>query len=453
MDFWLGVLFVAVGLIISIALHEIGHLVPAKLFGVKVSQYFVGFGRTLWSTKRGETEYGIKMLPLGGYVRMVGMFPPAREEVGEDTDGRPAEARLRRRGLRGLMDSMAEDARSASAQEIGEELADGQRHRVFYQLSTPKKLAVMFGGPVVNLIISTVLFAIILTAFGTATASNRISSVSECVVPVTEQRECAAGDAESPAAMAGFEAGDRIVSWNGEPVTEWADISTSITDGGTEAATVVVDRGGEEVTLTVTPVLEDRPVVEDGAVVTDADGEPVLAPVPFVGISAAYELVPQPLSAVPAFVGSVFTGTVDVVISLPQRLVAIAQAVFGTEERDPGVVGLIGVGRFAGEIASIDSADYGAAERTADLLSLVASLNMALFVFNMIPLLPLDGGHIAGALFEGARRRLAQAFGRPDPGHADTAKLMPLTYLVIIVLGGMSLLLAFADIVKPVTLG
>ncbi|WP_154793566.1 M50 family metallopeptidase [Occultella kanbiaonis] len=450
MDFWLGVLFVAVGLIISIALHEIGHLVPAKLFGVKVSQYFVGFGKTLWSTKRGETEYGIKMLPLGGYVRMVGMFPPAREEVSEDA---AAEARLRRRGLRGLMDSMAEDARSASAQEIGEELPDGQRHRVFYQLSTPKKLAVMFGGPVVNLIISTVLFAIILTAFGTATASNRISSVSECIVPASEQRECAAGDADSPAAMAGFEEGDRIVSWNGEPVTEWADISTAITDGGTEPATVVVDRGGEEVTLTVTPVLEDRPVVADGAVVTDADGEPVLAPVPFVGISAAYELTPQPLSAVPAFVGSVFTGTVDVVLSLPQRLVAIAQAVFGTEERDPGVVGLIGVGRFAGEIASIDSADYGAAERTADLLSLVASLNMALFVFNMIPLLPLDGGHIAGALFEGARRRLAQAFGRPDPGHADTAKLMPLTYLVIIVLGSMSLLLAFADIVKPVTLG
>ncbi|TDE88295.1 RIP metalloprotease [Occultella glacieicola] len=450
MDFWLGVLFVAVGLIISIALHEIGHMVPAKLFGVKVSQYFVGFGKTLWSTKRGETEYGVKMLPLGGYVRMVGMFPPSRVQVSDDA---AAEARLRRRGLRGLMDSMAEDARAASAQEIGEELHEGERHRVFYELSTPKKLVVMFGGPVVNLIISTVLFAIILTAFGTAVASNRVSSVSECIVPVTEQRECTAADPESPAALAGLQTGDRIVSWNGAEVTEWADISTAIADGDTEPATVVVDRDGEEVTLTVTPVLEDRPVVADGAVVTDADGEPVLEPTPFVGISAAYELSPQPLSAVPAFVGSVFTGTVDVVLSLPQRLVAITQAVFGTEERDPGVVGLIGVGRFAGEIASIDSADYGATERTADLLSLVASLNMALFVFNMIPLLPLDGGHIAGALYEGARRRLAQAFGRPDPGHVDTAKLMPLTYLVIIFLGGMSLLLAFADIVKPVTLG
>src|SRR5699024_6270539 len=127
----------------------------------------------------------------------------------------------------------------------------------------------------------------------------------------------------------------------------------------------------------------------------------------YVGIGAAVELVPAPLGEVPGVVTDVFTGTVQVVLSLPARLVAIADAVFTDAERDPSVVGLVGVGRFAGEIASLPAAEYGLKERTADMLSLLGSLNMALFVFNMIPLLPLDGGHIAGALYEGARRRLA----------------------------------------------
>src|SRR5699024_9045861 len=157
-------------------------------------------------------------------------------------------------------------------------------------------------------------------------------------------------------------------------------------------------------------------------------GEPVLAPAPYVGIGPAFELVPQPLTAVPAVVGDVFTGTVKIVITLPARLVAIASAVFTDAERDPSIVGLVGVGRFAGEIASIPSDAYGLKERTADMLSLLASLNMALFVFNMIPLLPLDGGHIAGALYEGGRRRVAAWLGRRSPGYADTARLMPLTY-------------------------
>ena len=112
MDFLVGVLIVAVGLILSIALHELGHLLPAKLFKVKVSQYFVGFGKTLWSTHRGGTEYGIKMLPLGGYVRMVGMFPPGRDERSEDAQ---AEDRIRRTGLRGLTTALIEDTRSCWA--------------------------------------------------------------------------------------------------------------------------------------------------------------------------------------------------------------------------------------------------------------------------------------------------------------------------------------------------
>ncbi len=442
MDFWLGVAVLALGVILSIALHEVGHLVPAKLFKVKVTSYFVGFGKTLWSTKRGETEYGIKMLPLGGFVRMIGMFPP-----GKNTEGAPSGPP--RRGFRGWLDRTADDARAYSAGEV----PAGEEHRAFYSLSVPKKLAVMFGGPVMNLIIATVLFAIILTTLGQLTATNRIASVSECVIPATEQRECEDSDAPAPGFAAGLQADDVVVSWAGTPVQEWDDLSGAISSGGTDPVEVVIERDGEPQRITVSPELTPRPVIgDDGQFVVDDDGAVVTQEVPFVGIGPAGELVRQPITETPVLVWDVFTRTVQIVITLPQRLVGIAQSLFGDSERDPNVVGLIGVGRFAGEIASIDSADYGARERTADMLSLLASLNMALFVFNMIPLLPLDGGHIAGALYEGLRRRWAALFGRADPGPVDTARLMPLTYVVVVFILGMSLLLAAADIFDPISL-
>jgi len=434
-NFWVGVGVLVLGLIVSIGLHELGHLLPAKRFGVYVPQYFIGFGPTLWSTKRGETEYGVKLLPLGGYVRLIGMFPP-KDHTTSASRGRTWFSRV------------ADDARTYSQSEIPE----GSEHRAFYALSTPKKLAVMFGGPVVNLILAVVLFAVVLTGFGTATATNKLGSVSECVPE--GMAECAAQDPAAPAVAAGFRPGDRVLEWGGQEVSTWEEVSSAIRAGGDAPTEVVIDRGGEHLTLTVTPTIAARPVIgDDGQVELDAAGEPVLADAPYVGIGAAVELVPAPLGEVPGVVTDVFTGTVQVVLSLPARLVAIANAVFTDAERDPSVVGLVGVGRFAGEIASLPAAEYGLKERTADMLSLLGSLNMALFVFNMIPLLPLDGGHIAGALYEGARRRLAAWSGRTSPRYADTARLMPLTYMVFAVLLGMSVLLAVADIVKPVTLG
>ncbi|HLS02005.1 MAG TPA: RIP metalloprotease [Beutenbergiaceae bacterium] len=435
MSFWIGVGLLVLGLIVSIGLHELGHLVPAKRFRVYVPQYFIGFGPTLWSTKRGETEYGVKLLPLGGFVRLAGMFPPKEETA---SSAKPTGT---------WFSNVAEDARRYSQREIPKDSS----HRPFYTLSTPQKLAVMFGGPVVNLILAVVLFGIVVTGFGTATLTNQLGTIAECVGG--QEGECAAGDPPSPAHAAGFEPGDRVLSWGGEEVNSWDDITATIEDGGTSPTPVVIEREGSRMTLTVTPEIHDRPVVVDGEPAVDDAGEIVTQPAPYVGIGPAIELVPQPVTEVPHVVGEVLGGTVSIVLSLPQRLVGIAEAVFTDAERDPSIVGIVGVGRFAGEIASVPSDAYGVKERTADMLSLLGSLNMALFVFNMIPLLPLDGGHIAGALFEGARRRLATWRGKTDPGFADTARLMPLTYVVFLFLIGMSLLLAFADIVKPVTLG
>jgi membrane-associated protease RseP (regulator of RpoE activity) len=434
--FWIGVLAVAVGLMISIALHEIGHLLPAKKFGVRVPQYFVGFGPTLWSRTRGETEYGVKAIPLGGFVRMVGMFPPAKHQLSEEA---AAEARLRRRGVAGWAKEVTEEARAASL----EELEPGDKGRAFYELSMPKKLTVMFGGPFVNLVLSFLLFAIVVSGIGFNVATSTVDSVMDCV-ETTSDGECEAGAAPSPSAEAGFQPGDVIVSWAGAPIETWGDVTEGIRAGGDQPTEVVVERDGEPVTLTVTPTMIEREVMGE-------DGTTTVQEVPYVGIVSAVVRQPEPLTAVPGIVGEQLTATVGVVLTLPQRLVSIGQAVFGSGERDPNVIGIIGIGRAAGDLTEA-SADNGFVAQLANILVILASLNMALFVFNMIPLPPLDGGHIAGAVFEGSRRQLARWRNRPNPGFADTAKLMPLTYAMVFVFLGMGLLLAVADIVRPVAL-
>ena len=423
MDFALGVIIFILGLLVSIALHEVGHLVPAKRFGVKVPEYFVGFGRTLWSTTRGETEYGIKALPLGGYVRLAGMYPPARR-----TDGR---------------NTLVEEARA----EARADLRPGEEHRAFSALSVPRKIVVMLGGPLMNLAIAAVLLTVMISGIGSVPAyTTTIATVQECLPAET----AAACDAP-PAAVAGFRPGDTVVSWGGVPVATWADVTTLIRDGGTAAPDVVERRDGAEVTLSVAPAEVERPVYDDGGAPVLSDGEPVTELVPYVGIGPRTVLEPQPLSTVPPVFWDITVQTVSLIPQLPVLLWDVVESLVTGEERTGGVLGPVGVGRAAGEIASASSASYGLEARVFDMLGLLVSLNVALFAFNLIPLPPLDGGHVAGAAVEGTRRTLARVAGRADPGPVDMARVLPLTYVVVTLLIGMGVLLAFADIVRPVT--
>jgi membrane-associated protease RseP (regulator of RpoE activity) len=156
---------------------------------------------------------------------------------------------------------------------------------------------------------------------------------------------------------------------------------------------------------------------------------------------------------VPGFVAEQTWNVAKIVLTLPQRMVGVAQAAFGSGERDPnGPIGVVGVGRLSGEIASSDLFT-STGQRVSAIVTVLGSLNLALFVFNLVPLLPLDGGHVAGALWEGLRRRVAALRGRPDPGPFDLARLLPVTYVVTALLIGMSVLLLYADIVRPITLG
>ena len=437
MEALVGVLVFVVVLLASIALHEVGHMLPAKRFGVRVSQYMVGFGPTLWSRTRGETEYGIKALPLGGYVRLVGMYP--------------TDAAVGAREPRNWFQRVAADARAASADEIH----PGEDHRAFYRLSTPKKLVVMLGGPVMNLFIAVVLLVVAYVGIGVPTASTTVATVSQCIVAADapEGTTCAADDPAAPAAAAGLEPGDRIVSYDGVEVSSWEQVSGLIRDTTDRSVPVVVERDGREVELTATPVVADRPVVDDdGLVVTDADGRPVLQPVGFLGISPANEIRRQPLGEAFAVAADGTWQTMKVVVTLPQRIVDLVSTTVAGGERDQtSIVGPVGIGRFAGEIASMDSEPV--AVRAAGLLSTLAMLNLALFVFNLLPLPPLDGGHVVTALWEGARRQVARVRGASRPRPSDSARLVPLAYTVFVLLGGVGLLLVYLDIVNPVRLG
>lgn len=433
--FILGVAILVVGLALSIGLHEIGHLVPAKLFGVKVNQYMIGFGKTLFSFRRGETEYGVKAIPFGGYISMIGMFPPSKN--GDEN------ARL------GFFRTLIQDARSASADTIGA----GEEPRAFYRLPVYKRIIVMLGGPCMNLVIAVLMFAIVLCGIGTQQSTTTIASVSQCVRPATSAAlSCAADDPPSPAAAAGIRPGDTLVSFGGQQLTSWNQLASLIEKSPNQTLPLIVERSGKKITLSVTPELSEKPEVDStGHAVTDASGNAVTHKVGFLGVSPTSALTPQPAGAVLPAVGENISGMFGVIINLPQRLVAVANAAFGPEKRSVNSpIGLVGVGRIAGDIASQDQIPVLA--RLETLLSLIGSLNIALFAFNLVPLLPLDGGHIAGALWEGIRRFFAKLFKRRDPGPVDMAKLMPVTFAVVIVIGAMEALLLYADIVKPVNI-
>ncbi|MEI6374015.1 MAG: site-2 protease family protein [Actinomycetes bacterium] len=435
MLFALGVLLLLAFIALSIGLHEVGHLLPAKHFGVKVTQYMVGFGPTIWSREGGETEYGLKAVPLGGYIRMIGMYPPA-------ADGTV------RASSTGRMSALIDEARKANAEEIG--LHDDSR--TFYRLTVPRKLAVMLGGPVMNLVLATIFFTLLVVGVGLPTLTATASAVVPCTPTASnltggaDAAGLCVGSPASPAAAAGLKVGDTITSVGGAPISTWDDVSAAIAAAGAGPTTIVVNRDGVTSTLNATLITVPRPVITDSGKPT---GE--IQQKPFLGVGPTTQFIPQSITAVPGQMWDITTRSVSALVTLPVRMYELTGTLISGGERDPeSPVSVVGVTRLGGEALSIDEPWR---TKAALILSLVAGLNLFLFLFNLLPILPLDGGHVAGALYEGGRRRIAKMRGRPDPGPVDLTKALPLAYGVSIALIVVSAVVIYADIFKPITFG
>ncbi|MDQ4007713.1 MAG: site-2 protease family protein [Actinomycetota bacterium] len=430
----LGVVLFALGVVASIALHEVGHMWPAKKFGVKVTQYFVGFGRTLWSTRRGETEYGVKMFPLGGFVKLVGMLPP---EKGADP------TRIRQSNT-GLFTQLISDARAAEYEHV----EPGDEDRLFYRKPWWQKLIVMSGGPLVNVVLAFLILGGVWMGFGVPGEPRPVvQDVSDCVISAAEaqadpDRTCTASDPVAPARKAGLRQGDRIVSFNGERVGSWDELTGLIRGNASGEASIGIVRDGERMTLTTDTMVSTRPDLQ-------TTGE--FVEVGFLGVTPVQPTVYPGPGYVVSEMWNLTASTAEAVVHIPGKMVGVFQAAFGGEEREPdSPVSVVGASRVAGELATTERLD--ATDKIASVLGLLGIVNLFVALFNFIPLLPLDGGHIAGALWEAVRRGFAKLTGRPDPGYVDVAKLLPVAYVMAGLLLAMGVLLIYADFVNPINL-
>ncbi len=412
----------------SIGLHEIGHLLPGKLFGVKTTQYFVGFGRTLWSRRRGETEYGIKAVPLGGYVRFVGMFPPSKERPGQVRAGRT-----------GIFQSMADNARAAEYVDILPE----DEGRLFYQKKSWQKLIIMAGGPLMNVLLAFLILLGVTATYGVNRSTLTIAGVPECIVAADAADRSCTGKPASPAALSGIRPGDTVVAFNGRPVSSWDEMSTAIRDNLDRTAAITVLRDGRRVELTpVNTVITGVPDRYDPAKRVAAG---------FFGVQPVVERQRGGPVAVVQDLWGMTKQTAVALVAFPAKVYHTAANLVTGKPRDVyGPMSILGASRAAGEIASTDQIDASA--KVASLFTVLGSVNLFVALFNFVPLLPLDGGHIVGALYEGLRRGLARLFRRPDPGHVDTAKMLPVAYLVGSVIAVSGVVLILADLIDPIRL-
>mgnify|MGYP000060523088 FL=1 len=419
-----GALVMLLGIAVSIGLHEFGHMLPAKRFGVKVDRFMIGFGPTLFARKRGETEYGIKLFPLGGYVRLLGMQPSA-EAVAAN---RPA-----KNGFVRWYRAYVERYRPEN------DLGQHEQHRAFYRLSAGKRFVVMFGGPFANLVLGAIFAAIALFGIGVMTPTNGVGAVIECNLPA-DATSCT-GIQPTVAKANGVAVGDRLIAIDGVTVSTPDEIRAQLK--AVVGKTVELDFARGAGHLLVTAPIQNQQVYD---FVTDTYESR-----PFLGLSFAYESLPATPAEYADFMGETIGGTFAMIGQLPQQAAHALQAIIGQEERDSsGAVSVVGITKVAGDIAAESDGDWS--DTVFVWLLTLSSLNIALFAFNMIPVLPLDGGHIAAALYSKVKQLWFKATKRGSPRPVDLALLGPLTMIGWTALLVMGLLFIVADIVAPVSI-
>ena len=397
----LGALGFVVALLVSVTLHEAGHFLTARRYGMKATQFFVGFGPTLWSRQTGETEWGVKAVPAGGFVKIVGMTQ--LEEV--DPEDEP---------------------------------------RAFWRQPWRQRAVVLAAGSTVHFVLAALL--VLLGSFAIGKAVERapgIGAISECV-PVSASAKASCDDPDAvppPAEQAGLRPGDVVVSVAGERTSGYVQFLEQIRSAPERAVDVVVDRDGTRQTLTVTPVAVQREsLTEKGEIET----------VGAIGVAPQFRQGTERLGPVEALQHS---GDVAVLMvegiqrTVTEKLGTITQVY--SDDRDPeGFIGIVGAGRISGEVlASEETLSF----KVLSFLVLVAGLNLFVGLFNLLPLLPLDGGHLAVLFFEQVRDRLRRLRGYAgELQRVDLNRLLPLTYAVVVFFAGFTVWLLGADIVNPI---
>ncbi|MGV0345206.1 M50 family metallopeptidase [Corynebacterium coyleae] len=397
----LGIVLFALAITASIALHEAGHMFTARAFGMRVRRFFVGFGPTLWSVKRGGTEYGIAALPFGGFCDIAGMTamdPVTEEEAPHAMVKKPAWQRI----------------------------------------------AVLSGGIVMNILIGVVII------FGVAVSSGIRNPYADftpkvgqvvCVADQVDEKTLAECSGPGPAGQAGVQVGDTLVAVDDEPIETFADLRTYVAQRPGETVALEVERGGASQSIDVPVARVER--------IDPSTGERI--DVGAVGIAAApvKDAVKQfgPVEAVPAtakFTGQMLRASVDGLMAFPGKIPGVVASIFGGERDIEGPISVIGASRTGGELVERD--------QWPAFWMMLASLNFFLALFNLVPLPPLDGGHIAVVIYEKIRNALRRLRGLPPAGPANYEKLMPLTYFMAALLLVVGVLVMAADVVNPVNL-
>lgn len=401
--FVVGIVLFALAILISVALHECGHMWVARGTGMKVRRYFVGFGPTLWSTRRGEIEYGVKAIPLGGFCDIAGMTPV-------------------------------------------EDLAPDEADRAMYKQATWKRVATLFAGPGMNFVICLVLIYGIALVWGLPNLhppTRAVVGETACVAPEVAPGKVGNCTGPGPAALAGIRAGDVVVKVADTPVSTFEDMAAAVRKSH-GVVPVVVERDGATITTYVDVTPTQRYVT------TGAKGaKPEAATVGAIGVGAVktppthYNV----LSAIPAtfaFAGDLTVEVGKALVTIPTKVGALVHAI-GGGQRDPQTpMSVVGASIIGG-----DTVDHGL---WVAFWFFLAQLNLILGAINLVPLLPFDGGHIAIALFERVRNLIRSARGMVAAAPVNYLKLMPATYVVLVFVVGYMLLTVTADLVNPIRL-
>jgi membrane-associated protease RseP (regulator of RpoE activity) len=412
MYYWLGFAAFALAILISVSLHELGHMITAKRFGMKVTKYFVGFGPTVFSFKRGETEYGLKWIPLGGFCKIVGMTP-------QDDDVDPED-----------------------------------QPRAMWRFPVWKRTIVMASGSITHFLLALVAMwfaAIFIGLPNPAIAADSrdmpaMINVGSCVPTDLTESPCNLGQAgtfQGPAAAAGLKTGDLVTRVGSTPIANYGQLTDTIRSLPPGPVEWAYTRDGQSNVTTVTLVAANRPPLDDPegkvtqvavagiSVTTDEPALVTYSPLGAFGATADYSV-------------TILKGTFEAMKRIPEKIPALWNSITG-DTRDPNTpISVVGASRLGGEAIQAGLPEV--------FLMIFISLNVFIGIFNLLPLLPLDGGHIAIAWYERVRSWLYAKLKKPDPGRVDYFKLMPLTYAVILIGGAFTLLTITADVVNPISI-